>query len=61
MLDDHNEGCPGAEELARTLAACGPDGRCERLVEAWLDGWSDHEGAWTNLRNFRHWIERVDG
>ena len=25
----------------------------------WLRGWHDREGAWTNLRNVEHWMERA--
>lgn len=27
-------------------------------VETWLNSWNDREGAWTNLRNIEHWIDR---
>jgi len=26
----------------------------------WLRGWHDREGAWANLRNIEHWIDRAD-
>ncbi len=28
-------------------------------VGDWLLGWHDREGAWTNLRNVQHWIDRA--
>lgn len=47
------------EEFIRFLGTHACDGTEHRLIESWLRSWDDRKGAWANLRNFQHWIERA--
>ena len=60
MLEDSLDPRPHPGEFARVLEehAAGR-GRSMAELGDWLLGWHDREGAWTNLRNVQHWIDRA--
>ena len=61
MIEDPLDPRPQPDHFARAIAlramaaGDGPD------RSAWLRGWNDREGDWTNLRNIEHWIDRARG
>ena len=55
-LDPRPQPDPVARQIAARAAARGHD---PADLAHWLRGWHDREGAWTNLRNIHHWMERA--
>jgi len=58
MLEESIDPRPPPDQFARWLAARAAEGAQRNRAESWLRGWHDQEGAWANVRNFEHWIER---
>ena len=60
MLEDSLDPRQHPGEFARLIQErVGGVGRPEADLGDWLLGWHDREGAWTNLRNVQHWIDRA--
>jgi hypothetical protein len=60
MLEDALDPRPRPEPFARLIAErAAARGRSAADPVHWLRGWHDREGAWTNLRNIEHWIDRA--
>jgi len=61
MLEETLDPRPQPELFARLLVerATGRGQDPADLLH-WLRGWHDREGAWANLRNIEHWIDRAD-
>lgn len=60
MTDEKLDPRPGPEPFARRIAARAADrGLDPADLARWLHGWHDREGAWTNLRNIEHWLQRA--
>jgi hypothetical protein len=61
VLEEQLDPRPQPEQFARIIAAraIAAGSGTDRL--AWLRGWNDREGDWTNLRNIEHWIDRAHG
>ena len=57
MLEDSLDPRQHPGEFARLIQE--RVGRPEADRGDWLLGWHDREGAWTNLRNVQHWIDRA--
>jgi hypothetical protein len=59
VIEDQLDPRPQPDQFARVIAAraIAAGGSTDRA--AWLRGWNDHEGDWTNLRNIEHWIDRA--
>lgn len=60
MLEETLDPRPEPDLFARLIAARAADhGHDPADLAHWLRGWHDREGAWTNLRNVAHWMERA--
>ena len=60
MLEETLDPRPQPDPFARLIAALVAErGHDPADVAQWLRGWHDREGAWTNLRNVAHWMERA--
>lgn len=60
MLEETLYPRPEPDLFARLIAARAADhGHDPADLAHWLRGWHDREGAWTNLRNVEHWMERA--
>jgi hypothetical protein len=60
MLDDTLDPRPQPESFACLIAERAAEhGHTAADLAHWLRGWHDREGAWTNLRNIEHWMERA--
>jgi hypothetical protein len=60
MLEDTLDPRPQPEPFARLIAERAAErGHTPADLVHWLRGWHDREGAWTNLRNIEHWMERA--
>jgi hypothetical protein len=59
VIEEQLDPRPQPEQFARAIAshAVAVGGDADRA--AWLRGWSDREGIWTNLRNIEYWIARA--
>ena len=59
MLEDTLDPRPPPELFAQAIAVRAAEhGHGPADLTRWLSAWHDREGAWTNLRNLEHWIER---
>ena len=59
MLEETLDPRPPAEQFARLMATRAAErGHSPTDLTRWFATWHDREGAWTNLRNLEHWIER---
>jgi hypothetical protein len=59
MLEDTPDPRPPPDRFARAIAARAAEhGHGVADLARWLSAWHDGKGAWTNLRNLEHWIER---
>lgn len=62
MLEEALEPRPQPDLFARLIAARATEpGPTPADLVHWLRGWHDREGAWTNLRNLEHWMDRAGG
>ena len=60
MLEETLDPRPEPDLFARLIAVRAADcGHDPADLAHWLRGWHDREGAWTNLRNLEHWMERA--
>ena len=60
MLEETLDPRPEPDLFARLISARAADrGHDAADLAHWLRGWHDREGAWTNLRNLEHWMERA--
>ena len=60
MLEDTLDPRPPPDCFARLIADRAAElGHSPAELALLLRGWHDREGAWTNLRNLEHWIERA--
>jgi hypothetical protein len=59
MIEDTLEPGPQPDQFASSIAerARAIDGGADPA--AWMRGWHDREGIWTNLRNIEHWMARA--
>lgn len=59
MLEDTFDPRPPPALFARAIAARAAEhGHGPADLAQWLSTWHDREGAWANLRNLEHWLER---
>ena len=61
VIEEQLDPRPQPDQFARIIAlrAMAAGDRTDHA--AWLRGWNDREGDWTNLRNIEHWIDRARG
>ena len=61
MIEEQLDPRPLPDQFARVVALRAIEAGDGRDHSAWLRGWNDREGDWTNLRNVEHWIDRARG
>ncbi len=61
VIEDQLDPRPQPDQFARVIAARAIAAGSSTDRAAWLRGWNDREGDWTNLRNIEHWIDRAHG
>lgn len=60
MLEEMLDPRPEPDRFAQQIAAHAAErGHTPADLARWLRGWHDREGAWTNLRNLEHWVNRA--
>jgi hypothetical protein len=59
MLEETLDPRPQPDLFARAIVArLAERGHRPDELAGWLRGWHDREGAWANLRNLEHWLDR---